>query len=269
MGTLPPDAARRLDTLPCVRRARGAYLYTADGRRLIDLYRDGGRSILGHRLASVDLTIKNQLSVGLGLSAPSIYARHLDRAAHQWFPDHPHVRVYPSEEAALQAISEGGGSTAMYDPARVWLDEEPIAATSAILKWRPFLALNVLQYTTIMPVLPLPAALPWQLVVSRQPLPPTPPVPALLLRALVRAITELDRSAEPPRISLPGFLRIGPYACVPSSPQEYDRVFAEFLRRDILISPLHPGPTAAPFEISAGERRRVAQTCRELLLGGR
>lgn len=47
-----------------VRRARGSFLYTKSGVRLTDLYREGGRAILGRREGRAFLHLKNTLNRG-------------------------------------------------------------------------------------------------------------------------------------------------------------------------------------------------------------
>ncbi len=52
-------------TIPPIRRARGYRLYDHRGRRYLDLWQNGGHSLLGHRGLHLLSLLKNLMSRGL------------------------------------------------------------------------------------------------------------------------------------------------------------------------------------------------------------
>ncbi|MDE0227877.1 MAG: class III aminotransferase, partial [Spirochaetaceae bacterium] len=69
--------------LPEIRRARDFHLYTGDGRRLLDLYLDGGAALLGHRPALLGRELKSVLGRGLLGNLPSVHGARLVRVLHR------------------------------------------------------------------------------------------------------------------------------------------------------------------------------------------
>ncbi|MDR0550967.1 MAG: hypothetical protein LBG72_02990 [Spirochaetaceae bacterium] len=70
-----------------IRRARGWRLYTGDGRRLIDLWQDGGRALLGHTQNAVLRELKNHSERGLFAPFPSYAGAHFYKALRALFPN--------------------------------------------------------------------------------------------------------------------------------------------------------------------------------------
>ncbi|GMO22877.1 MAG: hypothetical protein Ta2B_01970 [Termitinemataceae bacterium] len=66
--------------VPQIVRARDFYLYTKGGKRLVDLWQYGGRTILGHKSSSIVKEIKNSIERGLFLPLPSIYEQRFLKA---------------------------------------------------------------------------------------------------------------------------------------------------------------------------------------------
>jgi len=82
--------------MPLIRRARGYRLYDHRGRRYLDLWQNGGRSLLGHRPAGQTTLLKNLLSKGLAADLPSPYTGRLERALAALLPTHGQARVVAS-----------------------------------------------------------------------------------------------------------------------------------------------------------------------------
>ena len=74
-----------------VKRARGFYLYTEKNVRLLDMYLDGGMSILGRRENQAPLVFKQSIDKGLNAFLPSSGDYRLKKALNSLFPEHPHV----------------------------------------------------------------------------------------------------------------------------------------------------------------------------------
>jgi len=88
-----------------VRRANGYHLYTAKGKRLLDLYREAGAAILGWKSGKAKLVFKSLLDRGLTGSFPTEKDGELVRAVQEILPQYPHVRWYASRERAARACA--------------------------------------------------------------------------------------------------------------------------------------------------------------------
>lgn len=90
--------------LPRVRRARGYRLYTAGGRRLLDLYLDRGAALLGHRPELLGRELKNVAGRGLIGNLPSSYAALLQRVLRQALPGHAWFGIAATAAGALRLL---------------------------------------------------------------------------------------------------------------------------------------------------------------------
>ncbi len=128
---------RLLEGIPRIRRARGYRLYDVEGRRYLDLYRDG--ALLVHRLAGVITTMKSVLSQGLSTALPTVWEGRLVSTIGRMLPGWGGVRLYASAEKALDAAGRALGAVLswddLYDPALAAPPESPPRAAL----WRPFL----------------------------------------------------------------------------------------------------------------------------------
>ena len=120
-----------------VRRARGYYLYTEKNIRLLDLWLDGGKAILGRRTGQAHLMCKQFLDRGLTGIIPTKADAQLARALQTVFPDYPVIRWYYSEEKAKQIARSVYGE---YSSSAHRLDDGAIAASVPV--WRPFLGID-------------------------------------------------------------------------------------------------------------------------------
>ena len=98
----PDELLRRIGP---VRRARGYRLYTGGGRRILDLYQDGGRAILGHGGGGIVTAFKSGLERGPNSPLPSVYTGRLQAAVGDLIPECRVIRVFSNSERALSAIS--------------------------------------------------------------------------------------------------------------------------------------------------------------------
>ena len=97
-------------TLPLVRRARGYRLYTEDGRRLLDLYLDGGAALLGHRPELLGRELKNVAGRGLLGNLPSSYPARLRRILRQALPGHSWFGIAATADDARRLLRGRVGS---------------------------------------------------------------------------------------------------------------------------------------------------------------
>ena len=110
-----------------VRRARGYYLYTEKNVRLLDLWLDGGKALLGRRAGQANLVCKQFLDRGLTGWLPTNAENRLQRALEAAVPGYPVIRLYATEEKAA-GILRSALHIAQNDA------EHPLPI------WRPFLA---------------------------------------------------------------------------------------------------------------------------------
>ena len=87
-----------------VRRARGFHLYTDKKKRLLDMYLNGGRAILGHKPKGIITKYKRELEHGIYGDLPTKTTTELKRALKLLFPDYASV-FYSSPETALKSAS--------------------------------------------------------------------------------------------------------------------------------------------------------------------
>jgi hypothetical protein len=253
--------------IPRIRRARGFRLYDMQGRRYLDLHREG--ALLGHRGAGSLSAMKSALSQGLAAALPSVWERRLVSALARSFPRHAEVRLYSSWERAVDAARAfiGEGEIPVEDPAL----GEPVVPSS-ISVWRPFLPTpeKARALLLVMPVriagAPAPACfsrdVPDRVSVSDV-------IPAFILAGALRGLAALSVStAGACPLSNPvldsaldaarGWARAGPYVRALFPEAEYRGVHAEFLRAGVLLHPTYPGPSVLPGDCSPGETRLLA-----------
>ena len=110
-----------------VRRARGYYLYTEKNIRLLDLWLDGGKALLGRRAGQANLVCKQLLDRGLTGWLPTKVENQLQRALEAVIPNYPVIRWYETETKAVGIL-------------RSALHLFQNDADQPLPVWRPFLA---------------------------------------------------------------------------------------------------------------------------------
>ena len=252
---------RRL--LPVVRRARAYHLYSVTGKRYLDLWQNGGRSLLGHRPGRLTTVLKDTLSRGLIADLPSVFGGRLIRTLKALFPDYREFRLCSamSEALSLAGLHLGRNITAD-DVADPLLSVQPATETPVRL-WRPLLP-ELPAAEVLLPVLPFAVAGAPQVVCFREkPAPDLPeqqPVSAVLLAGLLRSIHELERFVMPdwfrPDLleGCAGWRQEQLYVIPEFDLGLYGRVFEAFLDAQVLLSPEQPYLSILPGgEISKGE----------------
>ena len=94
--------------IPEINRARGYFLYTADGKRYLDMALDWGRLIMGHRQKGYGQAMKNVIDKGIIPGFPSPYAHRLKQAVKAVFGKDCNVYLFKSEEHAKAALAVQG-----------------------------------------------------------------------------------------------------------------------------------------------------------------
>ena len=95
-----------------IRSAKGAWLETEDGRKLIDYVGSWGPMILGHGHPAVLEAVKQTADNGLSFGAPSLIETELAKKVNELMPSMERVRMVSSgTEATMSAIRLARGFT--------------------------------------------------------------------------------------------------------------------------------------------------------------
>jgi hypothetical protein len=258
--------------MPVIRRARGYRLYDYRGNRYLDLYQQGGGCLLGHRASRQSSLLKDLLSRGLAADLPSVYQRRLEKALLARFPAYRGVRITASPQEALELASRYLGRRLGSEDIRDPLTS-PGGSTEAAA-WRPLLSGggDAEEAEILFPLLPFSLARAPACVCFRQALPASfpvaEPVSSLVLAGALRALSDLDRYRPAPWFrpdllaSASGWTQQGIYLLCRRPRAEYERIFLEFLKAGLLLSPRYPGPSILPAEASPGEVKKMLELFR-------
>ncbi len=256
-----------LERVPVIRRAREYHLYSLSGTRYLDLWQNGGRSLLGHRPGGLTTVLKNTISKGLAADLPSIYSGRLRRLLQEMFPEYRDFRLTGSAAEGLQIASlyldRNVGPNELVDP----LAEQGESAAGEVRLWRPLLP-DPLPGEVLFPVLPFSMAGAPAVVCFRKILPSgfpgQKPISAVILAGLLRCLKDLRRFVLPewfrPDLldACPGWRQKGIYLVPEFDLGRYEKVFERFLEAGVLLSPAAPYVSILPGgEISKGELRKM------------
>jgi len=258
----PNEETNLLNTVPSVLRARGFRLYTQDGKRLVDLWLNGGAAILGHTPPNLLHEIKNTASRGLFAPLPHFSQGRFLKALSKLFPGRA-LRLYaapPQELAELFAS----------DKVKLWRPFTNAASPFAVETSAPLLV----------PVLPgiqqwrggLPLGL---CIVAGESechlteLPASDILPPVLLASATRGVYDIlavPQRAKPhyPRINKAlqksPWQRQGIYLSLKEKPdtQTWAALFRQFLDAGFLLPPDQNQPLILPGELSDGEEAKLA-----------
>ena len=244
-----------LRLLPRVLRARDFYLYLEGGKRLTDLWRSGGRAVLGHKPPLVLRELKNAAERGLFTPLPHPAERRFIKALEEFFPGRA-FRLYPDESSLYRALEHAG-------------------FTGPFPLWRPFLeTVPGTVFPVFIPVLPWPLG-PEVLVLAKSEetsFPSGELIPPVLLAPAARALYDLaaalkEYTSKPPRypkmekaLKESPWQRRGIYLSVQTDMdrEKYAALFRRFLEAGFLIPPSPGEPIILPLSMSPGEESKLA-----------
>ena len=250
-----------LRLLPGVLRARDFHLYTDGGRRLTDLWLEGGKAILGHKPPKVLVELKNSAERGLFCSLPHPLERRFLKALGIFFPGSA-FRLYADEGSRDRVLKDTG------------LPEKEISV------WRPLLEPDS-TYSVCKPVLPWPLG-PSVLVLAKNmdaSFPPGDLVPPVLLAPAERALHNLsaELKARSPNRFCPRYPKIEKIVAAQNQKnglwrrrgiylfaepemdmEKYKELFLRFLENDFLLPPSPLEPLILPGVMSDGEELKLA-----------
>ncbi|MBF9014177.1 MULTISPECIES: aminotransferase class III-fold pyridoxal phosphate-dependent enzyme [unclassified Oceanispirochaeta] len=239
-----------LRLLPVIRRARGYHLYDASGRRILDLFQDGGRAWLGHRPDGVSLQFKNTLSRG-------VYAP---------FPSPEEVKMIKAVKILCKTLGADSDNTAYYRCGSAEAEKlgKPVDVLenegASFVLWRPGLPWP-LKASTVELLIPLPGLDAGRIIVSSEKeLPPGDLPSPLIAAALNRCIWSLNNHLEGQSAGSPalfsmteGWKQTGSYCFWQGSAEDYDIMFQSALKEGLLLAPSREIPCIIPQELSSGD----------------
>jgi len=257
--------------MPTVLRARDFRLYAKGGRRLVDLWQNGGAAVLGHTPPSLLREIKNTAGRGLYAPFPHFLEGRLCKALSRIFPGRD-FRFYAAPPPQLETLV--GDTVALWRP---FLDSSAplsvpenappvlIPIVPGIQGWRGGLPLGLCVL-----------AIKNDFAISS--LPPGDFLPPVLLAVAVRGIYDLiaaGKAAAPERAN-PAYRRIDKALNNPQvsfrwqrrglyltpeqtpSPEKWTALFRRFLDNGFLLPPVSSHPAILPGVLSPGEEAKLA-----------
>ncbi|MDR2717732.1 MAG: hypothetical protein LBB89_06690 [Treponema sp.] len=259
-----------LRLMPTVVRARDFRLYTKDGRRLIDLWQNGGAAVLGHTPPSLLRELKNTASRGLYAPFPHFLEGRYLKALSRIFPGR-NFRLYAAPPPELHTLA-AEGRAALWRP---FLDSAaPLAVPEnappvlipvvpGIQGWRNGLPYGLCALA-IDPTFEKAASLPPGDFLS-------PILLALAARGIYDLIAAAPQRAQPayPRIAQAlksnqsntvQWQRQGWYLTLRQapSPENWAALFRHFLDKGFLLPPVASQPLILPGVLSPGEEAKLA-----------
>jgi hypothetical protein len=263
-----------LKQMPVVLRARGFRLYTQDGRRLIDLWLNGGAAILGHTPPNVLREIKNTGGRGLYAPFPHFTEGRYLKALSKLFPGRS-FRLYAAPPPELSVLFNTG-------EAKLWRPfsnpESPFAVTEnapviipilpGVQFWRGGLPLGLC-------VLAAESARCFDSGGQFAQFPESENLSPVLLAAAARGL--YDIMAAPDRAN-PQFPRIekalekspwqrtGIYLHLKEKPEagDWSSLFHKFMEAGFLLPPSPSFPLILPGELSPGEEAKLVMALGEV-----
>jgi len=260
-----------LRLVPRVLRARDFHLYTEGGKRIVDLWLQGGRAVLGHKPPGVLLELKNAAERGLFSTLPHPLERRLTKALAVFFPDrsfrfyYDPSSMYKALEKALSGEGAPFNCSAIPDPAFPGSNAEKATVTL----WRPFVE-PVPKAPILLPILPWllgPAVLALDKSLEAS-FPQGELIPPVLLALAARALYDLAAQIRNPgrqryyRIekAINGvWQRRGIYLTTRVDSEKYAELFRCFLEAGFLLPPSASEPAILPAVMSKGEETQLAK----------
>jgi len=270
--------------IPHVLRARNFRLYIADGRRLVDLWQNGGAAVLGHTPPNLLREIKNTASRGLYAPLPHFTENRFLKALSKIFPGRG-FRIYAAPPWELFP-----GDTDLHrlnGLARIKSEGERKGANLKL--WRPYVNHQNPFYVDDTPLLipVLPGIQTWRVglpmglcVVAAQTgteaaeellsrLLPSDTLPPVLLAAAARGVHDLLAAPERAKPEFPRikkalresrWQRQGIYLTLKEGPKEgeWEALFDQFFEEGFLLPQTPAQPVILPGELSKGEEAKLA-----------
>ena len=255
-----------LKTVPAVLRARGFRLYTQDGKRLIDLWLNGGAAVLGHTPPNLLRELKNTASRGLYAPLPHFTESRFIKALSKLLPGRS-FRLYAAPPAELTVLFKTEAAALwrpFTDPA------SPFAAENSPPILVPVLP-GIQQWRGGLPVGLCAAASESENQLAH--LPASDMLSPVLLSAVARGIYDILAAPERAKPIFPRVEKVmqtdsfqkrwrrhGVYLYPKEklAPEIWTALFVKFLEAGFLLPPNLSQPLILPAELSGGEDAKLA-----------
>jgi hypothetical protein len=248
--------------VPQILRARGFRLYTNDGRRLVDLWLNGGAAILGHTPPNILRELKNAASRGLLSPFPHFTEGRYLKALSKLFPGYSFrlyagadsVKLDSEKSSRRDAEGEEGLGLRLWRP---FVDpQEPFAVGEGLDLFVP-----------VLPFGPCVIAAKTESLLAQ--FPPSDILSPVVLAVAARGVYDLLAAQERARPVLPkvfkalensSWERRGIYLNLKKklTSEEWAALFNKFLEAGFLLPPDPAQPVILPGELSAGEDAKLA-----------
>jgi len=251
--------------IPNVLRARGFRLYTQNGKRLVDLWLNGGAAVLGHTPPNLLRELKNTASRGLYAPLPHFSEGRFIKALSKLLPGRI-FRLYAAPPQELAKLFTSGS-------AELWRPFTNAASPFAVEKDAPPLLVPVLPGIQLwrdeLPLGLCAAAAESETHLAN--LPASDTLPPVLLAVAARGVYDLlaaqDRAKQNyPRIAKTlqtnkFWQRQGIYLYPKEKCEEktWSTLFNKFLEAGFLLPPTPSHPLILPGELSDGEEAKLAE----------
>jgi hypothetical protein len=237
--------------IPPIKRARGYRIYDQGGRRFLDLYQNGGVSILGHRSEGLLLSMKNVMSRGLIFDMPSLYIPRLCKELSRRYPAYRSFLLAGNLAEAMALLSRLTGT---------------LGKTGAISYHRPFLP-EPANVRALLPVFPFRVGGGPTIVCLKDgdPVSCSRDFSPFLIAGLLRSMHNLRRFVPPPWYDgallrgSKGWIQRGPYIAPAFDTALYPTIFKRFLDEGILLSPCCDEPSILPGTATEGELKKMVR----------
>ena len=231
-----------------VKRARGAFLYTAKGVRLTDMYEEGGRAILGWGGCSAFTHFKNVLSRGITGSFNTDFMPRVGKAVSELLNSKRKVYFFHTKEDAVKIAASCFDSK--------WVRWKPWAEDAVI--WAD------VSCVVIEPPLPWVDDITLLAVKEDAAVPETvkgvriaAPVAAAVTRSIYDMIAAVQIREEKnwflyDPVLTKYWTRKGPYLYPKVSREDYRDFILHCLDQELVISPDYDVPSIVPFGVDRG-----------------
>ncbi|MDX9799832.1 MAG: hypothetical protein RBT69_00695 [Spirochaetia bacterium] len=268
---------------PVMKRARGYRFYSQNGKRFLDFYQEGGKSVLGATPAGFSAALKKEIDKGNYYSTCSLFDKKILKGLKELTGlSSFNAGLFCTADDAVKFISANEEQVFRLSSEFLSADfPDPELSGNLIFLWYPFCGITLKDFLArhryVIPLLPFPGAIsPVVLLSSKADLAGNNTVPPLLLAGLNIIIYRLIQHIEKdPYKTWENFIGkidkiwdVSPPYLFP----RYDRgkqefVYKTFLENRILIQPAFSGISTLPAEISDGERALFLKTADKVIRG--
>ncbi|MFI3257074.1 MAG: hypothetical protein R3Y36_02120 [Spirochaetales bacterium] len=257
-----------------IKRARGSYLYTAKGIRLVDMYQEGGRAILGWSNSSgkAMLMLKNTIDRGL---TGSFVSDHMHRAKKAVFeitgvnPENHHIGFFASKEKTLRAIAHYSNSQ-IADADTEHLPLEQCLQNQNIPIWRAWGNETTLPGGILFVIPPFAWAKNIYICIfntdKNKIITPSDDFAPCFFAALSRAFYDFQKRKNTrsesdwqifDNVLSEYFTRTGPYLQFNDTAGNYKDFVIHCIEHGILLSPEKIIPSIVPFDVTGGDLKKL------------